>query len=144
MAKLSRVAVDDLQAALADVSAGKAAKRLMIALAYKDGISVDTLSDRYAIPRSTIYYWLDRFEEMPIHEAIEDEDRPGRPPALTESERERVKADLQNPPSAYGFEVDLWSIETLQKHIIDKYRVEYSKGHIRRLLRAFKIESPYL
>lgn len=37
MAKLSSIAVNDLQDALANVSTGKAAKRLMISLAYKDG-----------------------------------------------------------------------------------------------------------
>lgn len=56
MGKLAPVSWDALQTALADVSTGKAAKRLIIALAYKDGVSVDTLSERYAIPRSTVYY----------------------------------------------------------------------------------------
>ena len=77
MTKLATVAVDDLHEALEDVATGKAAKRLMIALAYKDGVSVETVCERYDIPRSTVYYWLDRFEEMPIEKAIEDEDRPG-------------------------------------------------------------------
>ena len=144
MVKPSSVAVGDLHEALVDVSTAKAAKRLMIALAYKDGVSVDTLSNRYAIPRSTIYYWLDRFEEMPIQEAIEDESRPGRPPALTESERNALQADLQKPPKALGFEGDSWSIETVQKYIASQYGVEYSKGHIRRLLRSFDVESTSL
>lgn len=67
MAKLSTVSVDDLHEALEGVSTGKAAKRLMIALAYKDGVAVATLSERYAIPQSTVYFWLDRFKEMPIN-----------------------------------------------------------------------------
>lgn len=137
MDKLSAVAVGDLQAALDQVSTGKAAKRLIIALAYKDGVSVETLSERYAIPRSTVYYWLGRFEEMPIDEAIKDEDRPGRPPALTRDERERLQTDLGESPQTFGFETDSWSAKLLQKHIVEKYGVEYSEGHIRRLLCSF-------
>lgn len=56
MGKLSSVAVNDLHEPLETVSTAKAAKRLMIALGYKDGVRVDTLSKRYAIPRSTVYY----------------------------------------------------------------------------------------
>ncbi|WP_433632630.1 helix-turn-helix domain-containing protein [Halomicrococcus sp. NG-SE-24] len=144
MAKLSDIAVDDLHDALDDVSTGKAAKRLMIALAYKDGVLVETLSTRYAIPRSTVYYWLDRFEEMPIDEAIQDEDRPGRPPALTNSEREQLQSDIEKPPRSFGYDTGLWTIEVLQEHITNKYNVSYSDGHIRRLLRSFDTESTYL
>lgn len=55
MIKLLTMAVNDLQAALESVSTGKAAKRLIIALVYKDGVAVDTFGNRYAIPRTTLY-----------------------------------------------------------------------------------------
>ena len=144
MAKLSTVTVDELHAVLERVTTGKAAKRLMIALAYKDGVAVDTLSERYDIPRSTVYYWLDRFEELPLDEAIEDDDRPGRPPALTRKEREELQTDLRESPHTFGFETNSWSAKTLREHIMEKYGVKYSEGHIRRLLRSFDSESPYL
>lgn len=44
MAKLSTVMVDNLHEVLERVSIGKAAKRVMIALASKDGVFVETLS----------------------------------------------------------------------------------------------------
>lgn len=50
MVKLATVAVANLHETLEGVSTGKAAKRLMVALAYKDGVSVETLSERYDIP----------------------------------------------------------------------------------------------
>ena len=43
MDKLDHVQTGDLQEALTDASTGKATKRLMIALAYKDGVSVERL-----------------------------------------------------------------------------------------------------
>ena len=141
MAKLSTVTVDELHAALERVTTGKAAKRLMIALAYKDGAPVDTLSERYDIPQSTVYYWLDRFEEMPIDEAIEDGDRPGRPPALTTDEREQLQAELAQSPDAFGFDATSWTTELIRDHIEESYGVAYSYGHIRRLRRAFEINS---
>lgn len=144
MKKLSSVSTDALHEALANNSTGKAVKRLMIALAYKDGVSVETLSERYGIPRSTVYYWLDRFENMSIEEAIRDDDRPGRPPALTTQERDELQSDVARPPETFGFEATSWSPELIQEHVAEKYGVEYSEGHIRRLLRTLDIETASL
>ncbi|GAA0457964.1 hypothetical protein MUK72_15735 (plasmid) [Halococcus dombrowskii] len=55
MDKLAEVETEGLQAALATVSIAKTAKRLMIALACADGVRVETLNERYEIPRATVY-----------------------------------------------------------------------------------------
>ena len=94
MNKLAEVNAEELQAALATAQTAKATKRLMVALAYADGVRVETLSERYDIPRATVYSWLDRFEHQSISEAIEDESRPGRPSKLTASQRERLFDEL--------------------------------------------------
>ena len=55
MNKLEAVDPDALREALAETNDSEAVKRLMIALAYCDGVPVETLSERYGISRSTIY-----------------------------------------------------------------------------------------
>lgn len=77
---------------------------------------------------------------MPIDEAIEDEERPGRPPALTQNEREQLRADIRKSPHGYGFSVDSWSIENIQSHIAREHNVDYSEGHIRRMLRSPEVD----
>lgn len=104
---------DVLYEALADASTGKAAKRLMIALAYKDGVSVETLSERYGIPRSRVYYWLDRFEATSIDDAIQDEHRPGRPSELTDEERSELRTNVAQSPQMVGFNATSWSPELI-------------------------------
>lgn len=135
MNKLDDVDPDALRAALDDADDAKTAKRLMIALAYRDGAAVGTLSERYGIPKSTIYYWLDRFEERSIADAIEDEDRPGRPSKLDDDERERLARAVERAPSEHGLEDGEWTPETLQTFIEREFDVTYSLGHVRRLLR---------
>lgn len=135
MNKLDAVDAGDLRAALGDVESAKAAKRLMIALAYKADVPVSELATRYGIPRSTVYYWLDRFEDASIADAIEDEPRPGRPPRLTTDARDRLRADLDERPTAHGFDADEWTPELVTAHIERAYNVSYSTGHVRRLLR---------
>lgn len=137
MDKLADVSADALRTALGDVESAKAAKRLMVALDYKDDVSVDDLTERYGIPRSTLYYWLDRFEESSIEDAIEDEPRPGRPPRLTDTARETLQTDLTDTPVSHGYDTDEWTPELVQSHIEREYGVAYSTGHVRRLLREF-------
>lgn len=40
----------------------KAAKHLMVALAYEDGVNVEVLAVRYGILQSGISFWLDHFD----------------------------------------------------------------------------------
>lgn len=126
---------DELLVAFDAASDAKAAKRLMTALAYSDGVPVETISDRYGIPRSTVYAWLNRFNQETISEAIEDDSRPGRPPALDEEDRIRLIEALSGSPNQHGFDGDRWTPALVRRFISESFDVEYSLGHARRLLR---------
>jgi transposase len=93
--------------ALADTTDSKAVKRLVIALTYDDGAPVDTPSNRHGIARPTMYFWLDRFEEGSIADAIHDDSRPGRPTLLDEYERKHLTEVLRHRPSNIGLNRNL-------------------------------------
>ena len=131
MSKLTQLGREELREALDEAATAKAAKRLMVALAYKDGVDVETLSDRYGIPQSTIYYWLDRFESQSIEDAIEDETRPGRPPKLSDEQRAEVESWLATPPESDD-EPTEWTGARLQQRIDEEFGVEYSVAHVSR------------
>lgn len=137
MTKLDTTPADDLREALAETTDHKAVRRLMVALAYKDGDSVGRLSDLYGIPTSTVYYWLDRFETRGL-DGLEDESRPGRPPKLDEGDRTSLTADLATSPATLGYDAEEWEPELTRDHIRREYGIEYSLGHVRRLLREEK------
>lgn len=135
MAKLEAISGDELRAALAETRDHKAVRRLMIALAYKDGVAVERLSHLYGVPESTVYYWLDRFDTRGIKEALEDESRPGRPRKLGDDEHASLAETLADSPNQAGYEAATWSPQLVRRHIRWEYGVEYSLGHVRRLLR---------
>lgn len=66
----------------------------MVVLADTDGGPVETLAGRYGIPRSTIYYWLDRLEKQQVADAVQDEPRTGRPPKLSTEQAVEVETGL--------------------------------------------------
>lgn len=132
MGKLDHVDPARLREELAETGDAKATKRLMVALDYLDGIAVDELSDRYGIPRSTVYYWLSRFEERSLEDAVTDEDRPGRPTAL---DRSVLKDVVDAEPTEYGVDLEEWSPAALRDVLDREFDVSYSEGHVRRLLK---------
>lgn len=133
MGKLDDVPAAALRDALDDASGAKAATRLLLALAYKDGVGVETLSERYGVPESTIYSWLDRFESDSIEAAITDADRPGRPSKLSATQRREVAEWLRSSPREYGFDAAEWTPALLRDRIATEFGVTYSLGHLRRL-----------
>jgi transposase len=134
MPDIEGVTATELREALAAAETPKAVKRLVIALAYLDGVPVGTLVERYGIPQSTVYSWLDRFEERPLADALYDDDRPGRPPKLDAEERAALAAHLGDPPGEFGFDEPAWTPELLREHVHRAFGVRYSVGHARRLL----------
>jgi transposase len=130
MAKLERLSAEKLRTVLRDVEDGKAAKRLVVALAYKDGVTVATLSRRYGIPEQTIYEWLDRFESRPLEEAMFDQPRQGRPQKLDPEEWAEVEAALEQTPAEFGYEAEQWTPRLVNKHIEDRYNVSYSPDYL--------------
>lgn len=141
MQKLRNVDVDALYRAYSEVNDGKAVKRLTMAIAYLDGVSVATLSARYEIPESTIYAWLDRFENESIDDALRDDTGPGRPPELESHEFVQLASDIGDGPRNHGLDADEWTATLLQTHISAVYGVDYSEGHVRRLLRQLGSET---
>ena len=139
MNKLEEVDENALREELRNAPTVKAVKRLMIELAYADGVRVETLGDRYGIPRATVYSWLNRFEHQSISEAIDDDSRPGRSPKLDISQREQLYSDLSRSPTEFGYDDSEWMPELARYHIEQAYDVTYSLGHVRRLLRDFSI-----
>ena len=134
MPDIEGVTASELREALSTAETPKAVKRLMVTLAYLDGVPVGTLVERYGVPQSTLYSWLDRFEERPLDDALYDDDRPGRPPKLDADERTELASHLAEPPAEFGFEGPAWTDELLREHVDRTFGVRYSVGHARRLL----------
>ena len=135
MDKLDGVSMAALRDQLEAAESPKATKRLMVAIAYKDGVAVSTLSERYAVPESTLYYWLDRIDDDPIADAVEDDDRPGRPAELDDDDRRELVDALADAPTAHGFDASSWDPDLVQEFIEREFGVSYSLGHVRRLIR---------
>jgi transposase len=140
MAKLDHLSVEQLHDALEDVEDKRAIQRILAAIAYKDGVTQQTLADHHGVSRKTIYSWMNRFsaeslENTAIAQVATDEDRPGRPRRLTTSQQNNLERQLHEPPTEAGVDAPAWTPALLQQHLRDTFDVEYSRPSCRRLLK---------
>jgi len=59
---VDEISVEELQEALDNVEGNKATKRLLAAIAYKNGVTQTELAEWYDVQRRTIYSWLKRLD----------------------------------------------------------------------------------
>jgi transposase len=134
MPNLDSVSIDTLRSELRRVESAKATQRLMIAIAYMDGVSQTELARRYGYSRKTIYNWLTRIERTGLSEALEDEPRSGRPPRLSKADRHRLAEHLRTNPSDFDYNAAEWTPELVQQHLADTFDESYTVRSARRML----------
>ena len=133
--KIPDLTVEELQSKLAETDDdAKAVKRLMVAISYKQGQSPADIEETFGISRKNVYVWLDRFEERGLDDALQDEPKPGRPSKLTEAQFDELQTILEESPEEAGYDVQAWTPELVQHWLAERYDVEYTKRHIRRLM----------
>lgn len=134
--KLPEITVDELQSKLAETDEdGKAIKRLVAAIAYKQGNSPADIEETFGFSKDNVYVWLDRFEERGLDEAIHDEPKPGRPPKLSDEEFDELEAILHESPEEAGYDgIQAWSSKFVQHWLKTHFDVEYTQRHVRRLM----------
>jgi len=134
--KIAEITLEELQKKLAETDDdGKAVKRLMTAIAYKQGQSPAEIEETYGISKKNVYIWLDRFETRGLDDALYDESKPGRPSKLSGEEFTELEAVLQKSPDDAGYEdIQAWSPKFVQHWLKTHFDVEYTRRHIRRLM----------
>lgn len=135
MEHLDDTTIEELQHALDNVDGKNPTKRLLAAIAYKNGISQTELAEWYGVERKTIYNWLTRLESSSLTESVEDDKRSGRNRKLTNSQQEYFKAALHEPPEKHGYDSPAWSPALTQQFLTEEFDVEYSIPSCRRLMK---------
>jgi transposase len=134
MGRLDDFTIEDLHELREQTEGEIPRERVLAAIGRKQGDEISTLAERHGVVEKTIRNWLDRFENEPIEQAPYNQPLPGRPSKLEDDQREELFKHLQEPPTERGYEQQAWSTKLLLHHVKEKYGVEYSKGHGRKLM----------
>lgn len=140
MGRLEDISLEELRDQLKETDEKVPAQRLLTAIGRKQGDSISELAERHDVTTKTIQNWLDRFEDRPVDRAPYDDDRSGRPPKLTDEERDEFFADLHRSPETFGYERSTWTPAVAHRHLEDKFDVDYSVRHVRRMMNRAAVE----
>ena len=94
-----------------------------------EGLGNTAIAEKVGVSRPTVLLWRGRYEVGGVA-ALEDLDRPGRPPRVEQAEV--VVATLQEPPARLG--VTHWSSRLLGRHL------RISNGTIARAWRDYGVQ----
>ena len=137
---MENVSTEDLREILAEVEGKKPTQRLMAAINYleEDDATMEEIAQRYGYTSGWLSRWLTRLERLesePFEAVVYDEERSGRPSALSEQEKQQFIEVLHQPPEEIGFDAPAWSVPLARNYLTEEFYVEYSDRHVRRLLR---------
>jgi transposase len=111
-------------------------RRVNALLALADGQGASAVARAQRIGRSTIYEWVDRFDEhrrRDLHAATTTRTAPGRARDLRDRVRDRVAELLELPPGRFGHRHTNWTTELLIGQL-GREGIEASDSTVRRAL----------
>lgn len=96
-------------------------------------LSLNEIARRIGCNGSSAKRWRDALQEGG-DEALQPKPTPGRPPRLTEKQKEPlIRYLLQGAPS-HGYRTDLWTAQRIADLIGKKSGIKYHRDHIDRLM----------
>jgi transposase len=137
--KIPDLSVERVRELLANERDPQAIKRLTAAREYFAGLPPDNIEDKYGWPCQTVSNWLDRFEEPEFEDALYDDERPGRPPELSDEQFHQFAETLNQSPEEAGYDEPAWLSIRAHQHLITECDVAYSWRHVQRLVKEAEV-----
>jgi transposase len=121
----------------------RVAHRLHAVALNMEGRSAPEIADVLKVHRSNVCLWLQRWQEEGM-EGILEGHRPGRPPTLSERQRQELVDILESGPVAYGFSSGVWTCPMIARVIEDEFSLSYHSAHVSRILHVleFSVQRP--
>ena len=119
------------------------ANRLHAVALNMEGRTAPQIADVLKVHRSNVCLWLERWQEDGM-EGILEGHRAGRPPTISERQRQQLTDILESGPVAYGFSSGVWTCPMIARVIEDEFSLSYHPAHVSRILHSleFSVQRP--
>jgi len=123
-----------VRAEIQSTSEGRYYHRLHVALLVLSGHSCQQAARLYNMSTRTVQHWMAQLAWRGLG-ALRETARPGRPPKLSESDKDALVKDLAASPRALGYHQDHWDARVLLHHLDTTYGVRLGIRQCQRLIR---------
>lgn len=90
----------------------------------KEDESCDSIGALFGNSPRSVSNWVKKVNETGNIEVLRDKPRSGRPPRLSEKQKEELKAILQKSPDQSGVPTNIWDGKSLSFYIKNRYGIE--------------------
>ncbi len=132
--KRTLVRLEDLRREAHADKAPSVALRIQGIMLSIDKHSPTHISELLHVHRVTVHAWINAWNEYG-QEGLLEGYRSGRPPRLSDSQKEQLYDMIESGPVAYGFSSGVWTSPIIGRVILEEFGVAYHAGHIRKLLK---------
>lgn len=121
----------------------RVANRLHAVVLNMEGKTAPEIADVLKVHRSNVCLWFERWQRDGV-EGILEGHRPGRPPTISERQRQELADILESGPVAYGFTSGVWTCPMVVRVIEDAFSLSYHPAHVSRILHSlgFSVQRP--
>lgn len=121
----------------------RVARRLHAVALSMEGRTAPEIANTLKVHRSKVCLWLRNWQQEEMDGVLE-EHRCGRPPQLSERQRQELADILDSGPLAYGFTSGVWTCPMVVRVIEDEFSISYHPAHVSRLLHelGFSVQRP--
>ena len=89
----------------------------------KDDESCDSIGALFGNSPRTVSNWVKRVNETGDIECLRSKKQHGRPPRLSEEQRQELKAVIQEPPEKHGVSINIWDGKSVSYYIEKQYNI---------------------
>jgi len=135
-AKGNRRTVGSLEALRRQAHADKAprvALRIQGIMLSIDKHSATHISELLHVHRVTVHAWINAWNAHG-REGLLEGHRSGRPPRLSDPQKEQLYDIIESGPVAHGLSSGVWTSPIIGRVILEEFGVAYHAGHVRKLL----------
>ena len=89
----------------------------------KEDESCDSIGVLFGNSPRTVSNWIKRLNETGDIESLRSKKQSGRPPRLSEDQRQELKAVIQDLPEKHGIPINIWDGKSLSAYIDRRYGI---------------------
>jgi len=115
--------ISEVQFAIHGNPSGHYQHRLHVVLLVLKFRNIQYAADLYQESKRTIQYWMQQFLKDGV-EGLRDEERPGRPSQLTDTQKQDLKKVIEESPRVSGYEQNDWDGILLSDYISKRFHID--------------------
>jgi len=140
MRKLQITNSDPLNEALKDLINGsedfRYLHRIHVVSLVAKGCSCHDVAAWYELTPRTVGRWVNQYEETGCN-GLRNDQNPGRPNKLSESELRTIGRDIKKSPGDLGYKGNRWKGSVLAVHVKEFFDISLSERQCQRLIKQF-------